>query len=114
MARLGLWGGHECTLNRVGDVFRDQTVLSGHHDRPGDLDLFAELGLKALRFPLLWERIAPDHPRDRDWAWSDERLPRLRELKIRPIGGLIHHGGGPRYTSLIDPVFPVGLAAHAR
>ncbi|RYG78373.1 MAG: glycoside hydrolase, partial [Alphaproteobacteria bacterium] len=41
---LELWGGHECTVNRVGDVWMDQTIRSGHQDRIGDLDLFAELG----------------------------------------------------------------------
>jgi dTDP-4-dehydrorhamnose reductase len=33
---------------------------------------------------------------------------------VRPIVGLVHHGSGPRYTSLIDPGFSGGLAAHAR
>jgi dTDP-4-dehydrorhamnose reductase len=49
MAQLELWGGPECTVNRVGDGYRDQSVLSGHHDRLNDLDLFAGLGLKAIR-----------------------------------------------------------------
>ena len=64
---LELWGGVECTVNRVGDRYRDQSVLSGHHDRIGDLDLFAGLGLKALRYPVLWERTAatPDAPSQR-------------------------------------------------
>src|SRR3954463_3299940 len=109
MARLGLWGGHECTLNRVGDVFRDQTVLSGHHDRPRDLELFSELGLKALRYPLLWERIAPNAADERDWRWTDERQERIRALGLRPIAGLLHHGSGPRYTSLVDEAFPTAF-----
>ncbi len=111
---LDFWGGHECTVNRVGDGFMDQTVLSGHQTRLTDLDLFAELGVKALRYPLLWERIAPDHPDERDWRWTDERLARLQALNIRPIAGLVHHGSGPRYTHLLDPGFSGGVAAHAR
>jgi dTDP-4-dehydrorhamnose reductase len=49
-----------------------------------------------------------------DWSWADERLERLRELGIRPIVGLVHHGSGPRHTSLIDPAFPEKLAEFAR
>jgi len=46
---LEIWGGHECSLNRVGETFRDQTVLSGHEDREEDLDRFAALGLRGPR-----------------------------------------------------------------
>jgi dTDP-4-dehydrorhamnose reductase len=106
---LELWGGHECTVNRVGDAWFDQTVRSGHEDRIGDLDLFASLGITKLRYPVLWERIAKD-----GWAWTDARLERLRSLRVAPIAGLIHHGSGPGHTSLIDPGFAKGLAAHAR
>ena len=42
---LGLWGGHECTVNRVGDRYFDQTVRTGHQDRISDLTRFAEIGL---------------------------------------------------------------------
>jgi dTDP-4-dehydrorhamnose reductase len=114
MTGLELWGGHECTVNRVGDAYFDQTIRSGHQDRAGDLDRFAELGIKALRYPVLWERVSPDAPDRRDFAWSDERLGGLRELGVRPIVGLVHHGSGPRYTNLLDPNFAKGLAAHAR
>jgi dTDP-4-dehydrorhamnose reductase len=111
---LELWGGHECTVQRVGDIYGDQTRRSGHQDRPEDLDLFASLGLTALRYPVLWERTAPDAPDLRDWSWSDGRLARLRELQIRPIVGLVHHGSGPRYTDLLSDSFAPGLADHAR
>ena len=114
MHDLELWGGHECTVNRLGDAYLDQTLLSGHHDRLLDLDLFASLGVKALRYPVLWERVAPDRPGHYDWRWSDERLNRLRELQILPIVGLVHHGSGPRYTSLVDDSFAPGLAEYAR
>ena len=113
MQDLELWGGHECTVNRVGDRFFDQTVRSGHQERLGDLDLFAGLGVKALRYPVLWERIAPEAPWRCDWRWTDQRLGRLRELGVRPIAGLVHHGSGPAYTSLIDPEFARGLEAFA-
>jgi len=114
MQPLELWGGHEPTVNRVGDAVFDQTVRSGHHERLDDLDRFAELGLKALRYPVLWERIAPERPDAFDWAWTDARLPRIRELGMRPVVGLLHHGSGPRYTSLIDPDFAAAFARFAR
>ncbi|MBE7218068.1 MAG: sugar nucleotide-binding protein [Caulobacteraceae bacterium] len=113
-AALELWGGPECTVNRVHDRWFDQTVRTGHEHRLDDLDRFASLGLKAIRYPVLWERVAPDRPENRDWRWSDARLMRLRELGLPPIVGLVHHGSGPRYTDLLDDGFAPGLAAHAR
>ncbi len=110
---LELWGGVEYTVNRVGDDFRDQVVLSGHDQREDDLDRFATLGLRALRFPVLWERTAPEGLDRADWRWSDSRLSRARDLGIRPIVGLVHHGSGPRDTSLLDPAFPDRLAQYA-
>lgn len=114
MQSFELWGGHECTVNRVGDRYFDQSVRSGHDGRPGDLELFADLGVKALRYPVLWEKISPERPEERDWRLADARLPRIRDLGMRPIAGLCHHGSGPRYTSLVDDGFAPGLAAHAR
>jgi dTDP-4-dehydrorhamnose reductase len=111
---LELWGGVECTLNRVGDAYFDQIEWSGHDKRPEDLDLFAGLGLRALRYPILWERIAPFGVAQADWTWADARLGRLRQLGVEPIVGLLHHGNGPAYTSLNDPAFPERLAEYAR
>lgn len=111
---LELWGGHECTVNRAGDAWHDQTVASGHQHRLSDLARFAELGIASLRYPVLWERVAPERPDERDWFWSDERLAEIRRLGMKPIVGLIHHGSGPRYTSLVDAGFAAGLAEHAR
>ena len=113
MTPIELWGGVECTVNRVGDVYRDQLRLSGHHDRPEDLDRFAELGISALRYPVLWERASAGADGEPDWTWPDARLARLRALRIRPIVGLVHHGSGPRHTHLLDDGFAAGLARHA-
>ncbi len=112
-ASLALWGGVECTVNRVGDVFRDQVRLTGHHDRLGDLAAFAAIGVRKLRYPVLWERVAPDHPQEQDWAWSDERLAEIARLGMEPIIGLLHHGSGPAYTSLVAADFPVRFAEFA-
>ena len=111
---LELWGGVECTINRVGDRFFSQLERNGHLSRLEDLDRIAALGIRTLRYPLLWEQLAPDSLGEIDWSWADERLARLRALGIRPIIGLVHHGSGPNYTSLVDPEFPVKLARFAR
>jgi dTDP-4-dehydrorhamnose reductase len=111
---IELWGGVECTVNRVGDTYFDQIERTGHARRLDDLDRFAALGLRTLRYPILWERTAPDGPERADWAWADARMERMRALGIRPIVGLVHHGSGPRHTSLVDPGFADRLAAYAR
>jgi dTDP-4-dehydrorhamnose reductase len=113
-APLELWGGVECTVNRVRNRFSDQLARSGHRSRPGDLDRVADLGVRALRFPVLWETTAPGATEDADWRWADAGLARLRERGVRPVVGLVHHGSGPRHTSLVDPAFPEKLAAYAR
>src|SRR3954467_4088079 len=110
---LEIWGGIECTVNRVGDDYFHQLERCGHHDRISDLDLIAELGVRTLRYPLLWERTAPGDIKDADWSWADARLARLRELGINPVAGLLHHGSGPAHTSLVDREFPQKLAAYA-
>lgn len=111
--RMELWGGLECTMARVGDDIRDQIAETGHDDRPADLDLLADLGLRTLRYPVLWERVRPALGGPADWRWHDERLGRMRDLGIAPVAGLIHHGSGPRGTHLLDPDFPTLFAAYA-
>lgn len=110
---LELWAGVECTVNRVGDSYSDQLERTGHAFRPNDLKLIAELGVRTIRYPLLWERTAPDRPDVADWSWSDERMENLRRHGLNPIVGLVHHGSGPRYTNLLDAEFPQKLANYA-
>jgi dTDP-4-dehydrorhamnose reductase len=114
MKPLELWGGVECTVNRLHDAFHSQLHASGHQQRSEDLRRLAALGLRRLRYPVLWELVAPDAPDACDWNWADERLHSLRDLRIDPIVGLVHHGSGPRYTNLLDERFPELLAAYAR
>ena len=129
---LEMWGGVECSVVRVGDTWRDQLHDTGHHDRGlADLDRLAALGLRTLRYPVLWERCAPgrqdapggggrqDAPGGAGrqdapgWAWHDRQLGGLQERGIGVVAGLVHHGSGPPGTSLLDPLFPEKLAVHA-
>ena len=112
-APLQLWGGLECTVNRVESDYFSQIDRNGHSHRCCDIDRFASLGIQAIRYPVLWERTAPDGPASADWRWPDQRLPALRAARIVPIVGLVHHGSGPPHTSLVDPAFAEGLAAYA-
>jgi dTDP-4-dehydrorhamnose reductase len=110
---MELWGGIECTVNRVGEEWVDQLALSGHRFRLEDLDRVASLGIRTLRYPVLWESVAPANANELQWQWADARLGRLRELGIAPVAGLTHHGSGPRYTSLVEESFAPGLADFA-
>ena len=113
-ARLEIWGGIECTVNRLGDRYYDQVALTGHAGRTiADLERFAELGIRTLRYPVLWERIAPHSIEQAEWFQADLALAKMRELGIEPIIGLIHHGSGPHCTSLIDSGFGGKLSEFA-
>ena len=62
---LELWAGLECTLNRVGDTQNDELALTGHYGRDGDLALLASLGIRTIRYPVLWERIEANRSEER-------------------------------------------------
>lgn len=111
---LELWAGCECSVVRVGDAYVDQIAETGHDARRDDLERLAELGARAVRYPVIWERTSRGRIEDADWSFADERLGRLRELGVRPIVGLVHHGSGPPSTSLVDDSFVTGLASFAR
>ena len=95
-----LWGGIECSFNRVKDLYLDQLFYSGHYQRAvDDGTCIAGLGLKALRYPVIWERLHPRQGCDIDWANTVEPpLNALRALGVTPIAGLVHHGSGPAYA----------------
>lgn len=108
-----IWGGIECTINRIGNVFRDQLQYTGHYTRLGDIEQFANLGIRALRYPVLWEHHQPVKDQTIDWSWAAQQLQTIRNKNITPIAGLIHHGSGPAYTSLYSSRFAEGLADYA-
>ena len=94
-------------------MYSDQLERSGHAVRSKDLERLAALGVRTLRYPVLWERTAPEALDNPNWSWADERMDSLRRLGLMPIVGLVHHGSGPSYTSLLDPEFPEKLATYA-
>ncbi len=107
---LQIWGGAEYTHNRVHDEYLDQMDVSGHAGRMDDYGRIAGLGIRTLRLGLLWEHYV----RDGSWENFDIRLSHVTQAGLRPIAGLLHHGSGPRETSLMDPEFPQKLADYAQ
>jgi dTDP-4-dehydrorhamnose reductase len=108
-----IWGGIECTINRIGDEYSDQLQDTGHYSRKDDLHQLAGLGIKALRYPVLWERHQPEKNGVIDWSWAESQLDQIRRREITPIVGLLHHGSGPSFTHLACPHFPEDFAAYA-
>ena len=108
-----LWGGIECTINRINDLYLDQLEYANHYTRENDLSLIAGLGIKTLRYPILWERHQTEQDAEIDWSWTEKQLTFLTENGIKPIAGLVHHGSGPAFTNLLDETFPEKLADYA-
>ncbi|HEY8690242.1 MAG TPA: family 1 glycosylhydrolase [Chitinophagaceae bacterium] len=109
-----LWGGIECTINRINDTYLDQLEYAHHYQRENDLSLIAGLGIKTLRYPVLWEHHQPLIDTEIDWAWIEKQLSTLSGHGITPIAGLLHHGSGPAFTNLLDDNFPQLLASYAK
>ncbi|RYZ21484.1 MAG: NAD-dependent epimerase/dehydratase family protein [Chitinophagaceae bacterium] len=112
---IAIWGGMECTINRVGDQYFDQSEYSGHYLRgTADIDRIAALGIRTLRYPVLWERHLPQAGCTPDWSFTDRSLGHMRTVGITPIAGLVHHGSGPAYVNFFDGSFEQGLERYAR
>lgn len=110
---LEIWGGIECTINRVGNDYYDQLEYAGHYNRENDIDIIASLGIQRLRYPVLWEKHQPQKNSIINWSLVEKNLSRLNELGIQPIVGLVHHGSGPQYVNFFDGSFEEGLAVYA-
>lgn len=108
-----IWGGIECTINRIENTYRDQLHYCGHYTRAGDIERIAGLGIGALRYPVLWERHQPVKDQVIDWTWTEQQLQSICKSNITPIVGLIHHGSGPAHTNLFSNCFATGLAEYA-
>jgi dTDP-4-dehydrorhamnose reductase len=109
-----IWGGIECTINRIGNSYRDQLKYTGHYDRPGDIERFAALGITALRYPVLWERHQPMKDSVIDWSWAQQQLTTITANGMRPVVGLVHHGSGPSWTRLDAAGFAGALSDYAQ
>lgn len=107
------WGGIECTINRVGDSYFDQLQHAGLYEKP-HIEALADLGIKKVRFPILWEKHQPYPEAQIDWHWTDQQLTFLKAHHIDVIAGLVHHGSGPAFTNMLDENFPALLAAYAK
>jgi len=111
---LEIWGGLECTINRVADNFRDQLYYAGHYKRKDDIDKIAELGISALRYPVLWETHQPFSEEEKiNWDRTKQQLEKISSYNIIPVAGLLHHGSGPRFTGLEEKDFGEKLAVYA-
>lgn len=109
---IEIWGGVECSVVRIDGTVHDQLKMNGHENRIEDLNLFADLGIKKLRYPLLWEKY--ESQKELFFPLHDERLLRLQNLEITPIAGLLHHGSGPYDMDMLNPEFPEKLADYAQ
>jgi dTDP-4-dehydrorhamnose reductase len=110
-----IWGGLECSFNRVDDLYMDQLQMCGHYERvTKDIECMATLGIKAMRYPVIWERLQPRPEQAIGWDQTvTQPLECLRKHGITPIAGLVHHGSGPKYAGLLTDRFAEGLSSFA-
>jgi len=114
VAPLELWASPEPTFARIdATTVRDQSAETGLDARPDDAERIAALGVSVSRVPVLWERVSPADPHERDYREPERRLDALRAAGVEPIVTLLHHGSGPQYTDLLDPAFPLWFAEYA-
>jgi beta-glucosidase len=92
----------------------DEYELTEHYTRwEADLQLFADLGLRAVRYGIPWHRINPA-PGVLDFQWADEPLDRLLDLGIAPVVDLVHYGL-PAWIegAYLNPDYPELVANYA-
>jgi beta-glucosidase/6-phospho-beta-glucosidase/beta-galactosidase len=79
-----------------------------------DFDLVAETGVRYLRWGIPWYRVQPA-PDRWDWAWTDQALDYLVNVKgITPVLDLMHYGT-PLWleNSFINASYPQRVAEYA-
>jgi dTDP-4-dehydrorhamnose reductase len=110
---MEVWGGIECSINRAGDAYFDQLEYAGHYERWEDIEVIAGLGIKKIRYPILWERYQPQYNTQIQWEHLEKRLQFFRDRHIDVIAGLVHHGSGPSYVNIKEESFAEGLQKYA-
>ncbi len=110
---MEVWGGIECSINRVEDHYFDQLSYHDQYNRKDYLGKICELGVTKLRYPVLWEKNQPDTSQPIKWA-VEENLTFLKNRNVGIIAGLIHHGSGPMDCTIGSTDFPEKLAIYAR
>ncbi len=114
MSCIEFWASPEPTIVRLdAATYRDQCVETGHFERDGDMERLAALRVSGSRYPVLWEHVERNGAGVRDYAWPQRRLAALVRHGIEPLVTLLHHGSGPRHTSLVDDAFPELFADYA-
>ncbi|MDN3656160.1 family 1 glycosylhydrolase [Ferruginibacter paludis] len=108
-----IWGGIECTINRVQNSYLDQLEVAGYYSNTNYTDAVISLGIQNIRFPVLWEKHQPLQDTKIDWSYTENLLQQFREHNIEPIAGLLHHGSGPAFTNLLEDNFPELFAQYA-
>jgi dTDP-4-dehydrorhamnose reductase len=109
---MEVWGGIECSINRIENQYFDQLSYHDQYQRKQDLAKVCDLGITKLRYPILWEKNWPDQQQPITWA-VEENLKYLKSRNVSVIAGLIHHGSGPTYVNILDDGFAEQLACYA-
>lgn len=113
--RPEIWGGIECSFNCVNGDYMDQLAYAGHYGRiEKDIERIASLGIKTIRYPVIWERLRPEKNGTTLWSEADTALNALQRSGMTLVAGLVHHGSGPSYASLLSPDYAVELSSFAR
>ena len=107
-----LWGGVECSHWRLNDSYLNQLDIGGREKSSlQDLEKFAELGIRKLRYPVLMESFVSDS--GTQWAATKSALNKLHSLGISPIIEFLHHGCGPMDCTFLDKNFPARIQRFA-
>ncbi len=88
-----IWDVFSHTPGRVRDGDTGDVACDHYHRWATDLDLVAELGLRAYRFSIAWPRVIPDGDgavNARGLDFYDRLIDGLLERGIRPVPTLYH------------------------
>jgi beta-glucosidase len=88
-----IWDTFSATPGRVTDGETGAVAVDHYHRWRDDVELMAELGLRAYRFSIAWPRIVPDGDgaiEPRGLAFYRQLVDALRDAEIEPIVTLYH------------------------